>query len=69
MLRKILLSLLGLILVVGSILLSIYLIESKKNPEPKESKIVKTVFVDTVQNSTVPMIIESSGTLIAKRRV
>ena len=69
MLRKILLSLLGLLLVVGSILLSIYLIESKQRPKPQESKVVKTVFVDTVENGTVPIVIESSGNLVAKRRV
>jgi multidrug efflux pump subunit AcrA (membrane-fusion protein) len=69
MLRKIILSVLGLVLVVGAILLSNNLIENKKSPKLRETKIVKTVFVDTVQNSTIPIRIESSGNLVAKRRV
>lgn len=40
---------------------------TKKRPTPK--KVVKTVFIDTVKNSTIPIIIPANGNLIAKRRV
>lgn len=40
---------------------------TKKRPVPK--KVVKTVFVDTIQNQTIPIIIPANGNLIAKRRV
>ena len=69
MTRKIILSLLGLGFVVGAVLLSNYWIENKKSPKPKLTKVVKTVYVDTVQNSTVPITVEASGNLVAKRRV
>ena len=69
MLRKIILSILGLTLVVGAVFLSQYLVDNKKRPKPKTTKVVKTVYVDTVQNSTVPIRIEASGNLVAKRRV
>jgi multidrug efflux pump subunit AcrA (membrane-fusion protein) len=69
MLRKIILSLLGLVLVAGAVFLSVYLIENKKRPEPKATKIVKAVYVDTVKNTTIPIKIEASGNLVAKRRV
>ena len=36
---------------------------------PKPQKVIKTVFVDTVQNSTVPIMLEANGNLIAKRRL
>jgi len=69
MIRKIILSLLGLGLVIGAVFLSIYLIENKKRPKPKLTKVVKTVYVDTVKNTTVPIKIDASGSLMAKRRV
>ena len=69
MLRKIILSILGIVLVVGAIVLSKYLISNKKGPQLQSTKIIKTVFVDTVKNATIPIKIEASGNLLAKRRV
>ncbi|WP_115462084.1 efflux RND transporter periplasmic adaptor subunit [Winogradskyella aurantiaca] len=69
MLRKIILSFLGLALVIGSVFLSVYLVENKKRPKPRTTKIVKAVYVDTVANGTVPIRIEASGNLIARSRV
>lgn len=69
MLRKIILSFLGLALVIGSVFLSVYLVENKKRPKPRTTKIVKAVYVDTVTNGTVPIRIEASGNLVARSRV
>lgn len=69
MLRKIILSILGLALVIGSVFLSVYLVENKKRPKPRTTKIVKAVYVDTVTNGTVPIRIEASGNLVARSRV
>ncbi len=40
---------------------------NKKRPTPK--KVVKTVFIDTVKNETIPIVIPANGNLTAKRRV
>ncbi len=69
MLRKVILSVLGLALVIGAIMLSKYLIANKNKPKPVPSKVIKTVFVDTVKNATIPIVISASGNLVAKRRV
>ncbi len=67
--RRILLSILGLVLISLSILAAYSLISGNKRKRPKPKKIVKMVFVDTVQNGTIPITIEAKGNLVAKRRV
>ncbi len=67
--RKIILSVVGVLLVVASVFLANKIIDSKNKPKPVKPKVVKTVFVDTVKNKTVPIIISASGNTIAKRRV
>lgn len=69
MLRKVILSILGFAFIVGAFSLSKYLIANKNRPKPVPSKVVKTVFVDTVKNTTVPIVISASGNLVAKRRI
>ncbi len=69
MLRKVILSILGLALVVGSIFVANTLIKNKNKPKPVASKVVKTVFVDTVHNATIPIVITANGNTVAKRRV
>lgn len=39
----------------------------KERPKPKP--VIKTVFVDTVQNGIVPIVLEANGNLVAKRRL
>ena len=46
-----------------------YLISNKKKPESIVQKVVKTVYVDTVENGDVPVMINANGTLVAKRRI
>lgn len=69
MLRKVILSILGIALIFGAYAFSKYLVASKEKRKPVTKKVVKTVFVDTVKNGTVPIKISASGNLLAKRRV
>lgn len=67
--RKIILSILGVVIIITSFFLARTIINSNQRKRPAPKKIVKTVFVDTVVNSTVPITIKANGNLVAKRRV
>ncbi len=67
--RKIILSILGILLIVGAVFAAKAIIDSKKNVKPKAEKVVKTVFAETVQNGNVPIVVAANGNLRAKRRV
>ena len=67
--RKIILSVLGVLLIIVSIYGAKAIIDSKTTPKPKPEKVVKTVFVDTVKNGTVPIIVPANGNLTAKQRM
>ncbi|WP_055435151.1 efflux RND transporter periplasmic adaptor subunit [Lacinutrix algicola] len=67
--RKIILSIVGILLIIGSFLFAEKLIADKNKPKPVQAKVVKTVFIDTVQNSTIPIVIAANGKLEAKRRL
>lgn len=67
--RKIILSILGVILLIGAYAIAQYFIANKQKPKPKFDKIVKTVFVDTVENKVIPIVITASGNLTAKNKI
>jgi len=67
--RKILLSVLGILLIIAAGFAAMSIINSKKTPRPKPEKVIKTVFVDTVKNGNVPIVIPANGNLNAKQRV
>ena len=67
--RKIILSILALILLIGAIYGAKLIIDSKTAPKPKVKKEVKIVSVDTIVNTTVPVVIPANGNLQAKNRV
>lgn len=67
--RKIILSVIGILLIVLSFLFAKKLIADKHKPKPVKEKVVKTVFTDTVLNGTVQIIIPANGSLVAKRRI
>ncbi|MEM5564149.1 HlyD family efflux transporter periplasmic adaptor subunit [Psychroserpens sp. AS72] len=67
--RNIILSIIGVVLIVGSYFIAKRLIDNKKKPKPVPEKVVKTVFTDTVQNGTIQIVIPANGSLVAKRRV
>jgi len=67
--RKIILAILGLVLIVASIFIARKLIQNKNKVKPIPKKVMKTVFVDTIKNKTIPIIIPANGNLTAKRRL
>tara|TARA_R110002020_G_scaffold373464_3_gene584981 strand:+ start:19060 stop:20196 length:1137 start_codon:yes stop_codon:yes gene_type:complete len=67
--RKIALSIIGGLLIIGSFFGAKYIVNSKTTPKPRPEKVVKTVMVETVRNGNVPIIVPANGNLVAKRRV
>jgi multidrug efflux pump subunit AcrA (membrane-fusion protein) len=67
--RKIILGFIGLALIISSVYVSKIIINSKNNTRKAPPKVIKTVFIDTVMNTTIPIIVPANGNLIAKRRV
>ena len=67
--RKIILSILGVLFIVASYFFAKRLIDNKHKPKPVAAKVIKTVFIDTVKNATIPIIIPANGNLQAKQRV
>jgi multidrug efflux pump subunit AcrA (membrane-fusion protein) len=63
--RKIILSLLGILLVIAAIFGAKMIIESNTVERPPLKKITKTVFIDIVENRTVPIIIPANGMVTA----
>ena len=63
--RKIILSLLGIFLIIGAIFAAKMIIDSNTVDRPPLKKITKTVFIDTVENRTVPIVIPANGTVTA----
>lgn len=67
--RKIILSVLGLVLIALSVFAAKAIVASGQKQRPKPNKVIKTVFADTVVNTTVPITIAANGNLRAQRRV
>ncbi|WP_396633296.1 efflux RND transporter periplasmic adaptor subunit [Maribacter sp. R86514] len=67
--RKIIFTVLGILLIAVSFFLAGYIIDSKKTFKPKSEKVVKTVFTEVVKNGTVPIVVSANGNLTAKQRV
>ena len=67
--RKIILSVLGLLLIFSAFMLAKNMIDNKQKPRPKFNKIIKTVFVEKVINKEIPIVIKASGNLVAKNKI
>lgn len=67
--RKIILSILGVLLVVAAYFLGQYIISSNEKQRPKPKKVVKTVVVETVENGIIPIDVKAQGNLVAQRRM
>lgn len=67
--RNIILSVLGILLIIGSFFMAKGIVDNKKSFRPKAGKVVKTVFTEVVQNGTVPIIVTANGNLNAKQKV
>ncbi len=67
--RKILSIFFGILLLAGAFFIAKYFIDNKNKPKPKFEKIVKTVFVNEVDNKEIPIVITTSGNLNAKHKI
>ncbi len=67
--RKIIISVLGVLLIVGAFFVSKVIIDSKTKRKPKIEKTVKTVFAEKVKNSDIAIVVPANGNLSAKKRV
>ncbi len=67
--RKIILSILGLLLIVGGYFGAKAIADSKKGFKPKVQKVVKTVLTEVVENGNVAIKVPANGNLVAKNRV
>ncbi len=67
--RKIILSVLGILLIIGGFFGAQAIIANKKSFKPRAEKVIKTVFTEVVQNGTVPIVVPANGNLVAKNRV
>ena len=67
--RKLILSGLGILLIIGAFFFGKKIIASKSKRKPKVEKVVKTVFAEKVQNGTVAIMVPANGNLVAKRRL
>jgi len=67
--RKIILSIIGVLLIVGGVYFAKNIIDNKKSFKPRAQKVVKTVFTEVVENGDVPIIVPANGNLVAKNRV
>ncbi|WP_298878335.1 efflux RND transporter periplasmic adaptor subunit [uncultured Polaribacter sp.] len=67
--RNIILAILGVLTIVGAIFLGKYLIDKNQKPKPKFKKQIKTVFVENITNTEVPIILSANGNLVAKNKI
>ncbi len=67
--RKIILSVLGIVIIVAAVFVAKQIVNSKTQYRPQVQKVVKTVFTEVISNSTVPIIVPANGNLTAKTKV
>ena len=67
--RKIILSILGVLIIVAAVFVAKMIVDSKTSSRPKAEKVLKTVFVEQVQNGTIPIVVPANGNLRAKNRL
>jgi len=67
--RKLILFGIGVLIILGAIFAAYIIVENSIKPEPKVDKVIKTVFVETVKNTTIPITIPTNGNLVAKNRL
>jgi len=67
--RKIILAILGVLLVAAAVFFGNRLVEKNQKPKPTFKRQIKTVFVEKVQNTDVPIVLSASGNLTAKNKI
>jgi membrane fusion protein (multidrug efflux system) len=59
----------GVLLLVGGFFGAKNVVNSAKKPKAKENKVIQSVFIQTVKNTDIPIIISENGRLLAKNRL
>jgi len=67
--RQVITSILGLLLILGAFMVAKQLAASRNQPKPVENKIILPVSIQTVQNTSTPITLKTSGNLVAKNKV
>lgn len=67
--RKIILSIIGVLLIIIAVIGAKAIIDSNVKETPPVSKVVKKVLVDTVQNGTVPIVVPANGSVTALHKL
>ncbi len=67
--RKIVITGIGILILVGAFGLSTFFKNSKKQPPKSISKNEKVVFTETIKNNEIPIVITADGNLVAKNKV
>jgi multidrug efflux pump subunit AcrA (membrane-fusion protein) len=67
--RKIITIIIGVVLIAAALFVANTLSKNKKRRPVVDNKVVQSVFVETVQNSNIPVKVIESGRLIAKNRM
>lgn len=67
--RNTTLAVLGVLIILGTFFLGKYLIDENQKSKPKFKKQIKTVFVETIKNKEIPIILSANGNLVAKNKI
>lgn len=67
--RKIILFVLGFVVLALAVFAAIRIANPLVDPDPVMEKVVQNVYVDTVKNTSIPIKIPATGTVIAKERL
>jgi len=67
--RKIIITIISLLLIALSIIGGMAIANSNKKGKPTFNKIVSTVYTTTIENKSIPVIITASGSLTAKNKI
>ena len=63
--RKIILTILGLLIIIGAVFIARQLAAMKEEIKPVEQKVVSSVYAQTVENTSSSITISTSGSLMA----
>lgn len=67
--RKIILSFIGILLIVLAVFGAKSIIDSNVKEVPEKTKVVKNVFVETVENRNVPIMVPANGNVTALKKL
>jgi len=67
--RKIILTVIGVLLVILSFFGAKAIIANKKKKKPSIEKVTQSVYIEKIENKNIPIIVSSTGSVKAKRRV